>query len=73
MVAELRKNIQDFKKIVDKVIILWTANTEMYLLPEIATAKDLETRIADNDDLPASVLYCYAAIKEKVLYLNGSP
>jgi myo-inositol-1-phosphate synthase len=55
------------------VIILWTANTEMFLTPEIDTVEDLERRIATNEPLPASVLFCYAAIKEKVLYLNGSP
>jgi len=57
----------------DKVIILWTANTEMFLLPEINTIDDLEQRIANNDKLPASVLYCVAAIQEKCIYLNGSP
>ena len=33
------------KEKVDKVIILWTANTEMFLLPEINTVDDLKTRI----------------------------
>lgn len=56
-----------------KVIVLWTANTEMFLLPEINTVDDLEQRIADNANLPASVLYCVAAMQEGCLYLNGSP
>jgi len=29
----------------DKVIVLWTANTEMFLLPEINTLDDLLFRI----------------------------
>jgi len=58
---------------VDKVIILWTANTEMFLLPDINSIDDLESRIANNTPLPASVLYCVAAIQEQVIYLNGSP
>ena len=29
--------------------------------------------MAKNHALPASVLYCMAAIEEQVLYLNGSP
>jgi len=45
----------------------------MYLLPEIDTIEELERRINENESLPSSVLYCYAAIKEQVLYLNGSP
>jgi len=31
-----------------KVIVLWTANTEAFLLPEINTLDDLETRISTN-------------------------
>lgn len=61
------------KKKTDKVILLWTANTEQYLLPEIATKEELLIRIRDNVPLPASVLYCIAAIEEQILYLNGSP
>ena len=45
----------------------------MYLTPEIETIEELERRINQNESLPSSVLYCYACIKEKVLYLNGSP
>lgn len=69
----IRKDIRDSKERNDKVIVLWTANTEMFLLPEIDTIADLEKRIKTNDPLPASVLYCVAAIHEQVLYLNGSP
>lgn len=57
----------------DTVIVLWTANTEMFLLPEINTVDDLLMRIDSNQPLPASVLYCVAAIEEQCLYLNGSP
>lgn len=57
----------------DKVVVLWTANTEMFLLPEIATVDELMKKIRNDQNLPASVLYCIAAIEERVLYLNGSP
>ena len=57
----------------DTVILLWSANTEQYLLPEIGKIKDLQRMISKNEKLPASVLYCVAAIEEQVLYLNGSP
>jgi myo-inositol-1-phosphate synthase len=69
----IRADIQACKKRNDKVIVLWTANTEMFLLPEINALDDLEDRIKNNAPLPASVLYCVAAIQEGVLYLNGSP
>ena len=43
------------------------------MLPEIPTVEDLLSRIERNLPLPASVLYCVAAIEEQVVYLNGSP
>lgn len=61
------------KKKVDKVVVLWTANTEMYMLPELSDVSDLKSKIDRNLAMPASVLFCIAAIEEKVLYLNGSP
>ena len=73
IVDKLRKDIQDMKQKTDKVILLWTANTEQYLLPEIDKLDDLHARIKNNVPLPASVLYCFAAIEESILYLNGSP
>lgn len=73
LIAMIRKDIRDCKERNDKVIILWTANTEMFLLPEIGTLDDLENRIKTNIPLPASVLYCVAAIQEGITYLNGSP
>lgn len=48
VIDKLRKDIQEQKKRCDKVIVLWTANTEMYLLPEIAPVDDLEQRISTN-------------------------
>lgn len=72
-IDKLRKDIQDQKAKVDKVVVLWTANTEMFLLPEIKTVAELHDRIDRNVALPSSVLYAVAAIEEGVLYLNGSP
>jgi myo-inositol-1-phosphate synthase len=61
------------KKKVDKVVVLWTANTEMFLLPQIESIEELKTRVDRGASLPSSVLFCIAAIEEGVLYLNGSP
>jgi len=57
----------------DSVIILWTANTEQFLLPEIQTIEEMHQRVRSSEALPSSVLYCIAAIEESVTYLNGSP
>jgi myo-inositol-1-phosphate synthase len=72
-IDKVKKDIQDMKAKTDKVVVLWTANTEMFLLPEIKDIADLKERIASSTGLPSSVLYCIAAIEEGVLYLNGSP
>jgi myo-inositol-1-phosphate synthase len=73
VIEHIREDIRKCKERNDRVIILWTANTEMYLLPELETIDELNKAVSENKSLPASVLYCIAAIKEKVLYLNGSP
>jgi myo-inositol-1-phosphate synthase len=73
LIEYLREDIRACKARNDKVIMLWTANTEMFLLPEINALDDLEDRIKNNNPLPSSVLYCIAAILEGVTYLNGSP
>lgn len=73
VIEAIREDIRKCKERNDKVILLWTANTEMMMLPEMETIEDLDKAIKDNHSLPASVLYCVAAIKEKILYLNGSP
>jgi myo-inositol-1-phosphate synthase len=72
-IDKLRKDIQDMKAKVDKVIVLWTANTEMYMLPEVQDVESLKSKVDRNAPMPASVLFAVAAIEEQVLYLNGSP
>ena len=49
LIARLRQDIRDMKSKVDKVILLWTANTEQYLLPEISSIEDLHKRIVNNE------------------------
>ena len=44
----IKSDIRDMKARTGKVVVLWTANTEMFLLPEINTLDDLETRISTN-------------------------
>ena len=65
VITQIREDIKNWKERNEKVIVLWTANTEMFLLPELETIDDLERAISENIPLPSSVLYCVAAIKEK--------
>ena len=78
-VEQIRKDIRDFKARsgVDKVIILWTANTERYadVRPGLNESKsELMASIASNAaEVAPSTLYAVAAIEEGVPFINGSP
>lgn len=72
-VNKLRADIQNFSKTVDKVIVLWTANTEKFYESNLKTAAEVEELIANNVPVSGSMLYAYACAKEAVTFLNGSP
>jgi len=44
VVNQLRSDIRDFKERVEKVIVMWTANTEESI-PDIATLDEIERMI----------------------------
>ncbi|KAH9454734.1 hypothetical protein MJO28_007744 [Puccinia striiformis f. sp. tritici] len=76
---QIRKDIRDFKAAnkLDKVIVLWTANTERYseLIPGINdTARNLEKAVVNNhDEVSPSTIFAMACIYEGVPYINGAP
>lgn len=76
---EIRKNIRDFKKDngLDKVIILWTANTERFAAVEEGvndTAENLLASIARGEaEVSPSTIFAVASILEGCSYINGSP
>jgi myo-inositol-1-phosphate synthase len=78
-VEHLRKDIQNFKKTngLDKVIILWTANTERFA--EIKkglndTADNLLASIKANEaEISQSTIFAVASILEGCAFINGSP
>ncbi|CAN3361062.1 inositol-3-phosphate synthase [Diutina catenulata] len=78
-VEKIRSDIQEFKKQngLDKVIVLWTANTERYA--EVSegvndTAKNLLEAVKNNHaEIAPSTVFAIACILEKVPYINGSP
>lgn len=79
MVEQIKKDIAHFKKSsgVDKVIVLWTANTECFsnVLEGVNdTADNLKASISKNHtELSPSVLFAYASISMGCIYINGSP
>lgn len=75
----VRRDIRDFKlqNNLDKVIVLWTANTERFASIEEGvndTAEHLlESIKRDEAEISASTLYAVASILEGCTYINGSP
>ncbi|KAI9730848.1 MAG: Myo-inositol-1-phosphate synthase [Cirrosporium novae-zelandiae] len=78
-VEQIRKDIRDFKSSqgLDKVIVLWTANTERYadILSGVNdTADNLLKSIKDgHEEVAPSTVFAVACILENVPFINGSP
>lgn len=76
---QIRADIRDFKvkSGVDKVLILWTANTERFSTVEKGlneTAAELEAAlIANHSEISPSTIFAMASIAEGCTYINGSP
>ncbi|KAK3866977.1 hypothetical protein Pcinc_027532 [Petrolisthes cinctipes] len=79
LVDIIRRDIREFKETsgVDKVIVLWTANTERYseVIPHINGTMDnlLNSIKKDESEISPSTLFAVASILEGVTYINGSP
>jgi myo-inositol-1-phosphate synthase len=75
----IRQDIRDFKAAngLDKVIVLWTANTERFaeLLDGVNdTAENLFKAIeAGHEEISPSTIFAIASILEGCSYINGSP
>jgi len=78
-VEHLRKDIRDFKEKngLDKVIVLWSANTERFsnIVPGVNdTAANLLAAIDRNEEeISQSTIFAVASILEGTSYINGSP
>jgi myo-inositol-1-phosphate synthase len=74
----LRQDIRDFKaaRSCDRLVVIWCASTEIFLEPGPAHQDPdaLEAAMDANDEsVPPSMLYAYAALKEGVPFINGAP
>lgn len=78
-VERIREDIRDFKAKsgVDKVIVMWTANTERFCDVREGlndTAETLLKSIQNNEDeVSQSTVFAVASILEGCCYINGSP
>ncbi|CAK1553861.1 unnamed protein product [Leptosia nina] len=76
---QIRADIKDFRdeNDLDKVIVLWTANTERFceVKPGVHDSDvNLEKALRANDpEISPSTIFALAAIDEGCCYINGSP
>ena len=75
---QLREDIRRFKaeKKLDRMVMVWCGSTEIYLeqKPVHQSVKAFEAGLKANDpDIAPSMVYAYAALKERVPFANGAP
>ena len=76
LAEQVRADIREFKKTVDRVVIIWCASTEIFIQPT-AVHESIEAfeKGLENDDIAIapSQIYAYAALSEDVPFANGAP
>ncbi|KAK2592681.1 Myo-inositol-1-phosphate synthase [Conoideocrella luteorostrata] len=78
-VEKLRQDIRDFKSKngLDKVIVMWTANTERYadVIPGVNDTADnlLKSIEQGHEEVSPSTVFAVACILENTPFINGSP
>jgi myo-inositol-1-phosphate synthase len=75
---QLIEDMRRFKKEnnCDRLVMVWCGSTEVFLTesPAHATLSAFEKALEANDDsIPSSMVYAYAAIKEGMPYANAAP
>jgi len=75
---QVREDMRRFKQEnhCDRLVMVWCGSTEVFLTesPAHATVAALEKALEANDDsIPSSMVYAYAAIKEGIPYANAAP
>ena len=69
-------DIKAFKKTVDRVVMIWTGSTEIFLEPTgVHQTIEAFEKGLENDDIgiPPSQIYAYAALSQGVPFANGAP
>ncbi len=75
---QLREDMRRFKEQnrCDRLVMVWCGSTEVFLTesPAHASLAAFEKALEANDDsIPSSMVYAYAAIKEGIPYANAAP
>ena len=78
LAEQLRDDIKRFKAEhkLERLVMVWCGSTEIYLTESEAHAsvESFEQALEANDpNIPSSMIYAYAAIKEGIPYANAAP
>jgi len=77
--AKLRQDLREFKATneVDKIVVLWTANTERYADIQEGVNDTADNVLAaidrDEPEIAPSTIFAVACILERVPFINGAP
>jgi len=76
LAEQMRADIRAFKKTVDRVVMIWAASTEIFIVPTAVheSIEAFEKGLENNDiAIAPSQIYAYAALSEGVPFANGAP
>jgi myo-inositol-1-phosphate synthase len=78
LAEQVRADIQHFKKQhgFSRLVMVWCGSTEIYLQESAvhASIESFEKGLEQSDEnIPSSMIYAYAAIKEGIPYANAAP
>jgi myo-inositol-1-phosphate synthase len=76
LAQQVMADIQNFRKTVDRVVMIWCGSTEIFLEPTAVheSLDAFEKGLECNDPgIAPSQIYAYAALKEGVPFANGAP
>lgn len=76
LAQQVRSDIQAFKEKCDRVVMIWTGSTEIFLsaTPVHDSIEAFEKGLVEDDPAIApSQIYAYAALKEGIPFANGAP
>jgi myo-inositol-1-phosphate synthase len=78
LAEQVRADIRRFKaeNKLDRLVMIWCGSTEIFMTETEAhqTIEAFEKALVTNDvNIPSSMVYAYAALKEGIPYANGAP
>jgi myo-inositol-1-phosphate synthase len=78
LAEQVRADIRRFKKEnnLDRLVMIWCGSTEIFMVETEAhqSIEAFEKAMLTNDvNIPSSMVYAYAALKEGIPYANGAP